>query len=54
MNNCKNCAKAVFDPVWGDYKCLKHEVVVQPDQRIDCEFYEKGTPALSKRDHYER
>lgn len=21
MENCKNCEHAVFDPLWGEYKC---------------------------------
>jgi hypothetical protein len=48
MNNCKNCANAVFDTLWGDYKCKEYQVIVHPDQKIDCELYKKGNPAEGK------
>lgn len=25
MENCKNCEHAVFDPLWGEYKCKARE-----------------------------
>ena len=40
--NCKTCEHAIFDEIWGDYKCKKYEIIVHPDERLDCESYKKG------------
>ena len=47
MTYCKNCANAIFDPVFGDFKCSKSEVVVY-ESVVDCADYEKGNPIISK------
>ena len=38
MNDCKNCANAVFDEVWGEYKCsVRNHRIYDVDKYIDCE-----------------
>lgn len=55
MANCGNCTYAVFDDVWGEYKCaaLEH-VIYDIDAYTNCKLYEKGEPKESKetRDTY--
>ena len=37
MNDCKNCANAIFDEVWGEYKCKKFEHRIRDvDKYVDC------------------
>ena len=50
MNHCKTCKNAIFDPLWGDFKCEIHKVIIHPDQKLDCEHYKEGTPKKSKGD----
>lgn len=51
MGNCTNCGHAIFDPIYGDYKCNIYEITIyKPDTKIGCERYEKGTPITSKVD----
>lgn len=48
MKNCSNCANAVFDPLWGDYKCKVYEVIVAAEQKLDCPDHKPGTPTEGK------
>lgn len=49
MSSCRNCGNAVFDPVWGEYKCTVYEhVIYDLDNYLDCKSYEKGEPTESK------
>lgn len=43
MRSCKECANAIFDPAFGDYKCkiLKRHVAVWYDA-MDCTDYAVG------------
>ena len=46
---CTTCANAVWDPVWGEYKCtsLKH-VIYRPENFENCIYYLKGIPKESR------
>lgn len=45
---CKTCKHAIFDPLWGDYKCSKTQRRVTDDEfRNGCDEYEKGVPTDS-------
>lgn len=50
MKNCRNCADAIFDPVWGEYKCGegKYQTRVSPDENINCRYHKPGKPTESK------
>lgn len=37
--NCKNCKHAIFDPVWGEYKCSVLHIRVYDTEREDCTHY---------------
>lgn len=47
MKYCKNCANAIFDPVWGEFKCSIKQHVMYTDS-VDCDDYETGKPSISK------
>lgn len=47
MKYCKNCAHAIFTPVWGVFKCSISEVAIYNDT-TDCADYEAGKPSISK------
>lgn len=41
MNSCKNCANAIFDEVWGEYKCKVYERYIRNCKKhVDCENHE--------------
>ena len=44
---CKTCENALFDGLWGDYKCKKTGYYVYGDYPNDCE-YKEGTPGIAK------
>lgn len=48
MIYCKNCSNAIFDPVFGEYKCSITQTVVYEISLISCDNYEKGIPETSK------
>lgn len=52
MSNCKNCENAVFDPLWGEYKCKVRKttvyILLEPSE---CPSYKAGTPAISKEEY---
>lgn len=43
---CAFCSKAVFDDLWGEYKCSERGVKIYEDV-AKCDLYKKGTPKLS-------
>lgn len=52
MANCQNCTYAIFDEVWGEYKCAAYEhTIYELDSYSDCKLYEKGEPEDSKETH---
>ena len=37
IKNCKNCANAIFDERWGEYKCKVHKHRIRDvDKYVDC------------------
>lgn len=52
MQNCTTCANAVFDPLWGEYKCKvrKTTVYILLDS-TECRDYKNGTPEKSKEEY---
>lgn len=49
MIKCMTCGKAIFDPLWGDYKCSVYQhTIYLPDKVEDCPEYREGTPTESK------
>lgn len=54
--SCKNCKNAIFEPVWGEYKCGKDGVRVRNMiyAASHCKSYEKGEPSISKREWEEK
>ena len=54
MNSCSTCEYAIFDELWGEYKCkIRQQRVYKPGKNIPCEWYKKGTPTESKDDNYD-
>lgn len=52
MNLCKTCSNAIFDPVWGEYKCsIKH---VYTSESVDCPDYKKGNPKETEEPYFDR
>lgn len=45
---CTACENAIFDPVWGEYKCSKKQRNVKPELDADCPDYKEGKPKESK------
>ena len=42
MNNCETCNNAIFDHVWGEYKCkVTQHRIYEPMENIDCSDYKK-------------
>lgn len=43
MVDCKNCKHAIFDELWGEYKCKIKEryIYYTRVEAIDCAHYEK-------------
>lgn len=45
MKNCTNCKHAIFDEIWGEYKCVVYKhTVEQPYDVEPCCEHEKGIP----------
>lgn len=46
---CETCSKAIFDELWGEYKCSVIKVRATDEQlKNGCEEYKKGEPGISK------
>lgn len=42
MKACRTCEYAIFDEVWGEYKCKKKERRIYETTSLqECEFYKK-------------
>lgn len=51
MGNCKTCANALFNQLWGDWKCkISGLYCYDPSKNEGCEDYKQGVPAVSKED----
>lgn len=50
MKNCQTCRRAVFDPVFGEYKCsVKKIIIYNLAEKEGCPDYKEGTPMESKK-----
>ncbi len=42
---CLNCANAIFDEIWGEYKCLSiKQTLKDPGTPNHCIYHKEGTP----------
>jgi hypothetical protein len=49
MKICETCEHAIFDPLWGEYKCDEHKIFVPDTEKYSsCPKHEKGEPKLTK------
>ena len=49
MSKCNTCKNALFNPVWGEYKCSKTGLVVHDiSKKEGCKDYKQGEPGMSK------
>lgn len=48
MDNCQHCKNALFNPLWGDYKCKLDGLYRYGEQTMPCADFKKGTPGTSK------
>lgn len=49
MSKCSTCENAIFDALWGAYKCsVRQHSILFPDLYEDCEHHKNGTPKESK------
>lgn len=53
MKNCTTCGNAIFDTVFGDYKCSISKAYVRTPLNVRCEDYKEGKPVDSKDMHEE-
>lgn len=46
--NCQTCSHAIFDPIWGEYKCeVKKRYIKNDAESLTCRDHKKGTPKQS-------
>lgn len=48
MKNCTTCGNAIFDTVFGEYKCSISKTYVRTPLNVRCENYKEGKPMDSK------
>jgi hypothetical protein len=49
MDSCKNCANAIFDEAWGEYKCKVRNIrIYDVDKQTDCPSHEKSKSTEGK------
>ena len=51
MDNCSNCKHALFDEIWGEYKCKidkKKHCLEGQLAGVKCSGHEKGTPGIAR------
>lgn len=53
MANCNTCGNAIFDELWGDFKCSVYKHTVYSYRHEDCKDYKEGTPKPSKNNQCE-
>lgn len=53
MENCKNCSHAIFDPLWGEYKCeVRRTILYILLDADECSSYDKRTGEIRvSKDH---
>lgn len=58
MSLCQSCSRAIFNQLWGEYRCRiddksnPHAVIV-PHEVTECDGYKKGEITISKNDEVE-
>lgn len=52
MTKCGTCKNAIFNELWGEYKCKARGTTAPRDykERNRCELYGKGKPKIIERD----
>ena len=50
MKNCKTCGNAIFDEVFGDYKCSISKTTIRLPLSTKCKDYKEGKPVDSKKE----
>lgn len=51
MGDYTTCVNALFDPVWGEYKCKVYEsYIYRCDYCKDCPHYHKSKPKKDTRE----
>lgn len=53
MQLCKTCTKAIFNPIWGEYKCSVTKKKVETKTYGRCKDYAKGETQISKKEREE-
>ena len=51
MDDCRNCSNALFDDIWGEYKCKIDKKKHSLDGQLvgaKCSYHKKGTPEIAK------
>jgi len=48
---CQNCKNALFNELWGEYKCKLKQIVINILEDL-CPDFVEGTPEVSKEDRY--
>lgn len=53
FSKCSECSNALFDPIWGEWKCKVTENFVYYPV-FNCENYKEGTPdkSMISEDYY--
>ena len=48
--SCMNCTYAVFDPLWGEFKCSEKGRYCTEDEmhHNNCDMYNEGKPTMTK------
>ena len=46
---CETCSKALFDPLWGEYRCSVTKRKAKDEElKYGCAEYKEGKPGFSK------
>ena len=49
VRKCECCSKALFNPLWGEYKCsVTKRMAKNYELKNGCEQYKNGKPGISK------
>lgn len=48
MASCAECKNALFDKIWGEYKCTITQHTIYQSNNVDCGTYKKGEPEEAK------
>ena len=49
MNSCKNCTNAIFDELWGEYKCKVYNHRIRDVYKyLDCNAHQKKKEVKKK------